>query len=198
MTSMRSDAVVPPRLQLAFLTGQSDPRCCALSPQQQAFGEALLAPGRLLQPQNFPYSTDTPPHASTPLWRASWHNCAQYVGSRRPGFAQRHRTSVLQMLQTAPYTALLAGSCGLELLANLALPAEALQRISVLAYGPVARHAPACARLLTVVGQADWISRLGHIRAMQHIACGHMDYLTQPALLAIARRFVAEVEAVPR
>jgi hypothetical protein len=193
MISMPSEPA--PRLQIAFLTGQSEPRSCALSPQQIAFGQALLAPGRLLQMQNFPYRQDSPAHAPVPLWRASWNNSRQHLASRGPGFARSHRAAVVQMLQAAPHTLLLAGSCGSELLANLALPPEALQRISLLAYGPVARRMPACARLLTVRGQQDWISRWGFGAAMQSIACGHMDYLAQPAFLTLASHFVAEVEA---
>jgi hypothetical protein len=184
-----------PLLQLAFLTGQSDPGRCALSPQQRAFGHALLARGRRLQPHNFPYCADTPPHEPTPLWRAAWHNGTQHLGSHRCGFASRHRAPVLRMLQAAPHTVLLAGSCGLQLLTNLSLDHEALQRVSVLAYGPVARRAPACARLLTVAGKSDWITRLGYGHAMLQIRCGHMDYLAQPEMLALARRFIAEVEA---
>lgn len=190
---MPSDPLV--RLQLAFLTGQSNPQCCALSAQQAHFGQALLGPGRVLRLQNFPYQEATPAHAPVALWRASWHNAAQYLSSRRPGFVRRYRDAVLQMLDATPHTLVLSGSCGLELLANLMLPADALQRISLLAYGPVARRAPACARLLTVAASADWISRWGYGPAMRSIAGGHMDYLAQPELLALVQRFAAEVEA---
>jgi len=186
----------PLRLQLAFMTGQSNPRCCALSAQQQAFGEALLAPGRGLRMQNFPYRDESSEHTPVPLWRASWHNTAQYLESRRTGFVRSYHNAVLKMLSAAPHTLLLAGSCGLELLTNLALPADARLRISVLAYGPVSRRVPDCARLLTVAGSRDWISRIGYGRAMRSVACGHLDYLTQAEILALAQRFAAEVEAV--
>lgn len=193
MIFMHSENVAP-RLQLAFLTGQSNPSCCALSPAQQTFGQALLAPGRVLHPRNFPYWPDTPTHQATPLWRASWCNTAHYLRSRRPDFAQRHAQDVLRLLAGASHTVLLAGSCGLELLANLHLPPEASRQISVLAYGPVARRAPACARLLSVAGRHDWISRLGYGRAMVNIDAGHMDYLQQTEMQTLARQFVADVE----
>lgn len=81
MTSMPSD----PHLQLDFLTGQSDPRLCALSPAQQAFGEAFLAPGRVLRRQNFltvltPHCT----HSRRGWWRAGTTagNTCNYVSRR--------------------------------------------------------------------------------------------------------------------
>ncbi len=182
------------RLQLAFLTGQSDPARCALSPQQRAFGQALLAPGRVLHPCNFPYDAATPDHQPAALLAASWHNTRHYLRSRRPGFAAAHGPALAQLLQAAPHTLLLAGSCGLELLANLELPPALAQRCSVLAYGPVARRAPQVAQLQVLVGRQDWVSRLGWRGARQWIDSGHMDYLQQPAVLAIARELAARLQ----
>ncbi|AWH36061.1 hypothetical protein C1929_04505 [Stenotrophomonas sp. ZAC14D1_NAIMI4_6] len=181
-------------LQLAFLTGQSDPARCALSPQQRAFGQALLAPGRVLHPCNFPYDAATPDHQPAALLAASWHNTRHYLRSRRPGFAATHGPALAQLLQAAPHTLLLAGSCGLELLANLELPPALAQRCSVLAYGPVARRAPQVAQLQVLVGRQDWVSRLGWRGARQWIDSGHMDYLQQPAVLAIARELAARLQ----
>jgi hypothetical protein len=193
---MFPDAAVP--LQLAFLTGQSDPRCCALSPAQQAFGAALLAPGRWLHPLNFPYRKDSRLHGQMALLRASWHNGRQYLQSRQASFAQQHGRDVQTLLQDAPHTVLLAGSCGLELLANLGLPDEALARTSVFAYGPVARRAPAVARLQAVVGRRDWVAHLGWRGAATPVRGGHLDYLQQPEVLALARSFVDHVQTVRR
>ncbi|WP_295516187.1 hypothetical protein [uncultured Stenotrophomonas sp.] len=181
-------------LQLAFLTGQSDPARCALSPQQRAFGQALLAPGRVLHPCNFPYDAATPDHQPAALLAASWHNTRHYLRSRHPGFAATHGPALAQLLQAAPHTLLLAGSCGLELLANLELPPALAQRCSVLAYGPVARRAPRVAQLQVLVGRQDWVSRLGWRGARQWIDSGHMDYLQQPAVLAIARELAARLQ----
>ena len=181
-------------LQLAFLTGQSDPARCALSPQQRAFGQALLAPGRVLHPCNFPYDAATPDHQPAALLAASWHNTRHYLRSRQPGFAAAHGPALAQLLQAAPHTLLLAGSCGLELLANLELPPALAQRCSVLAYGPVARRAPRVAQLQVLVGRQDWVSRLGWRGARQWVDSGHMDYLQQPAVLAIARELAARLQ----
>lgn len=184
----------PTHLQIAFLCGQSDPARCALSPVQQQFGQALLAPGRRLHPCNFPYTAQTPPFHRVSLLSASWHNSRQYLHARRPGFAQRHAAALTDLLHAAPHTLLLAGSCGLELLANLQLPAELAQRISVFAYGPVARQAPAAARLQALVGRQDWISRLGWRGPRHWVRSGHMDYLQQAPVLAQAHAFIATIE----
>lgn len=183
-----------PQLQLAFLTGQSDPARCALSPLQRAFGDALLAPGRVLHPCNFPYDAATPDHRPTALLAASWHNSRHYLRSRRPGFAAAHAPALAQLLHAAPHTLLLVGSCGLELLANLTLPPALAQRCSVLAYGPVARRAPAVAHLQVLVGRQDWISRLGWRGARQWVDSGHMEYLQQPDVLTIARDLAARLQ----
>lgn len=195
-SSMKSDALPAGTggLQIAFLSGQSDPARCALSPAQHAFGQALLAPGRTLHPCNFPYDAGTPPFQPAPLLSASWHNTRHYLRSRHARFAQAHRPAVEQLLHAAPHTLLLAGSCGLELLANLALPAALAPRLSVLAYGPVARRAPAVARLLVLVGRQDWISRLGWHGPRTWVDSGHLHYLQRPQVLAHANAFAAAIE----
>ncbi|HDS1038341.1 TPA: hypothetical protein QDZ42_000347 [Stenotrophomonas maltophilia] len=184
----------PVYLQLAFLTGQSDPAHCALSPLQRAFGQALQAPGRRLHPCNFPYDIATAAHRPTPLLSASWHNSRHYLRSRHSGFAQAHGAAMHGLLHAAPHTLLLVGSCGLELLANLRLPPALMQRCSVLAYGPVARSAPAATHLEILVGRQDWVSRLGWRGARRWVDSGHMDYLRQPAVLAIARDLAGRIE----
>ena len=193
---MRLESGTP--LQLAFLTGQSDPARCALSPTQMAFGEALLAPGRWLHPLNFPYRPDPAPHRAVRLLRASWHNSRQYLSSRRHAFAREHERDLQALVQGAPHTVLLAGSCGLELLANLGLPEEALARLSVFAYGPVARRTPAVARLQAITGRHDWLSRLGWSGDATLVRGGHLGYLERPEVLALARRFVDQTQAALR
>ncbi|MGE6332858.1 hypothetical protein [Stenotrophomonas sp. NPDC077659] len=182
------------QLQLAFLTGQSDPARCALSPVQRAFGEALLAPGRTLHPCNFPYDAATPEHRPAALLAASVHNSRHYLRSRQPAFSAAHAPAMTRLLQAAPHTLLLVGSCGLELLANLDLPPALMQRCSVLAYGPVARRAPVVAHLQVLVGRRDWVSRLGWRGTRQWIDSGHMDYLQQPAVRAIASELAARLQ----
>ncbi len=180
--------------QVAFLTGQSDPGRCALSPAQSAFLDALSWPDVAKVQTNFPYDDRTRPYRNVSLAAASWHNTRQYLRSRTPVFVDQHRSSVVEMAARAEQTLLLAGSCGLELLANVALPDHILQRLHVFAYGPVARRAPAC-DLFVLRGRGDWISRAWSGRVDQVVDCGHMDYLANPQVLALCREWGERVMA---
>ncbi|WP_024890791.1 hypothetical protein [Luteimonas huabeiensis] len=180
-------------LQIAFMTGRSDPARCGLSPQQSAFLAALGGPGRRLHRLNFPYLAALDGHRPVALPLAAWRNAWQYLSSRRPAFARRHRDAVLRMLDEAPHTVLLAGSCGLELLANLRLPPAYSRRLSVFAYGPVARGAPDCRRLLCVRGRRDGISLRGFRGRAETVEGGHMDYLRSDEVRALCERFVQRV-----
>ncbi len=184
------------RLQLAFLTGRSDPRCCALGPSQRSFLAAVAAPGAVKVALNFPYDPSSAPHRPVPLWRASLANGWQYFVSRRPAFAQRYAPAVQALIDGAERTVLFAGSCGLELFANLepALPAPTLARVELLAYGPVARRRPSC-RSVLVQGRSDGISR-AFFAAREvdvRIPGGHLDYLGRPELLAVAQQLVERI-----
>lgn len=185
-------------LQVAFLTGQSDRAGAALSPVQARFLDALPIADESKVRVNFPYPASTRPHRDVPLVAASWNNVAQTIGSRRRGFRERHRAAVLDFLERADRTLFLAGSCGLELLANLKLGEAALARAHVFAYGPVVWQAPAC-ELRVVQGDVDWISRLLSPRALRRIArrapCGHLDYLADPEVAALCRSYLLELSA---
>jgi hypothetical protein len=193
-TSGQSDVFersAPERLQVFFLTGQSDPPRCALSPLQQAFIDALPLPEAAKLRLNFPYAADTAPWRASSLALASLNNVVLYLRSRRPGFA-RYGPSLLQQLERAEQTLILAGSSGLELLANLRLPREALRRVHVFAYGPVARGLPPCACTL-VQGRGDWISRAWFHTVDHRVECSHMDYLESPEVLALCAGKVREL-----
>lgn len=184
-----------PPLQIAFLTGASDPRSAALSPVQTAFLDALPAPDAWKLRVNFPYPAATPPYRETPLLLASWRNGRQYLASRRPAFPERYRPRVLERIEAAERTFFLAGSSGLELLANLHLPGATLAHLHIFAYGPVARRLPDCDCRL-VVGSRDRISRAWFPAAVSpagtRVACGHMDYLSDPAVLALCSTYLRE------
>jgi len=179
-------------LQVAFLTGQSHPASCALSPAQEAFLDRLALPDVAVVRRNFPYGDVTPPYRDVALLAASWNNTRQYWRSRTIDFANRHRPDVVRLIDRADCTVLLAGSCGLELLTNLDLRAEDLARLRVFAYGAVARRRPAC-DVFAVLGRRDWIARAfgGPIDAA--VDCGHMDYLETPDVLTLCRSFIANV-----
>ena len=181
-----------PPLQILFLTGRSDPRSAALSPVQAAFLDALPVPEAWKVRVNFPYPAETPPFRPTPLLLASWRNGRQYLASRREIFAERHRAPVLARIEAAARTFVLAGSSGTELLGNLRLPAAALARLHVFAYGPVARRPPDCDHRL-VQGHRDWISRAWFRTGAARVATGHMDYLADPEVLRLCTLYLHEI-----
>jgi hypothetical protein len=182
-------------VQVLVLTGQSDPSRCALSPVQQAFLDALPLPAAAKLPLNFPYRDDTPPWRHTPVLIGSVNNARQYVRSRQPAFAADHAPHVQRLIARARRTLILAGSCGLELLANLRLPREALDTVHVFAYGPTARRLPDCACVL-VQGRHDWISRCWfRADAVDHrVDCFHRDYLQSPEVLRLCIEMVRRLE----
>jgi hypothetical protein len=182
-------------VQALFLTGQSDPTSCALSPVQQAFLDALPLPASARLSLNFPYRTDTPPWRHTPVLVGSVNNARQYARSRRPEFAAEYAPHVQRLIVRARRTLILAGSCGLELLANLHLPREALDTVHVFAYGPTARRRPDCACVL-VQGRRDWISRCWfRADTVDHrVDCFHRDYLQSPEVLRLCIEMVRKLE----
>ncbi|PPU50739.1 hypothetical protein [Xanthomonas arboricola] len=189
--SVRTDGA---SLQIAFLTGQSDPESCALSMQQQHFLQQLQGPGRRLIDCNYPYRSASPPHRHMPLWRASVSNARQYLAARAARVADADRMRVVALLEQAP-TVLLAGSCGLQLLTALRLPQVLRTRLAVFAYGPVCNAPATFGQLRVVQGNGDWISRALFAGAPDLTpACGHLHYLRDAAVLAECQAFIAQVE----
>jgi hypothetical protein len=110
-------------LQVAFLTGQAEPRNCALSPGQRDFLDRMAGPGVAVVPRDFPYEgVDRFPAVS--LIRMSLYVGWQYWSSRFTSMGTRHRSSVARLIEGAPKTLFLAGSSGIELFNNLHLPAR--------------------------------------------------------------------------
>ncbi|PPU41213.1 hypothetical protein [Xanthomonas arboricola] len=182
-------------LQIAFLTGQSDPERCALSGEQRQFLQQLHGAGRRLIDCNYPYRSAGPPHRRTPLWRASVSNARQYLAARAARVAAADRMRVVALLEQAPTTVLLAGSCGLQLLTGLQLPQALRARLAVFAYGPVCSAPAPFGQLRLVQGSGDWISRTLFGGAPDLTpACGHMDYLRDATVLADCLAFIAQLE----
>lgn len=179
-------------LQVLHLTGQSDPACCALSPAQHAFLDALPLPEEAKVRLNFPYAARTPPYAPVPLWLGSLRHAALAVRIRRAGWADRHRPSVVAQLERADRTLVLAGSIGLDLLGRLGLPDPLLERLVVVAYGAVATRPPAC-RTIRVGSRRDPMARWWPSDV--YVDGGHLDYLAQPALAEVCRDLIAELTA---
>ena len=194
-----------PPLQVALLTGRSDPRSAALTPVQARFLEALRDRNVTVVPTNFPWPApegsarngaepaDGRARApSVPLLVASVRNAAQYLGSRRETWAARHRPALESLVGRSDRTVLVCGSCGLELLSNLGADPATLARIDLLAIAPVARALPRCRRVVLVRGRRDrisplWIDRVDHL-----VDGGHMDVFESPAVIDLARGLVAD------
>ena len=174
-------------LGVAFLTGQSLPASCELSPLQQQFAQQLIRKGVHLEPFNFPYREDMQPYRPRSLPLAGCANVWQYFGSRSRRFSDRYRQCLCQLFDKHPRTLILAGSCGLELFNNVDLPADYRQRVHVIAYGPVARHRGRFAVTL-VQGHHDCLSSWYFPQVDYGISCGHMNYLHSPEFLLIVRQ----------
>ncbi len=180
------------RWQVAFLTGQSDPLSCALSPVQRRFLEGLAAP--VTVDGNFPYAASTREFRPTPLLRASFNNARQYLQSRRPGFRDACRPAMDALLARSERTLLLAGSCGLELFNNIDLSRAQLDRCAVFAYGPVARRRPDCDNRL-LQGRYDALSRWYFPRVDIRVDAGHMNYLDSGIVLQHCRAWFTHLQA---
>ncbi|NTZ51099.1 hypothetical protein [Citrobacter gillenii] len=182
--------MIKPDLQIAFITGRSRADNCSLSPAQATFIQQVVGHHQHVD-VNFPWTVQSVPWLATGLLRASVNNAREYLGAQHVSFALRYRQQALEMLASASHTLLLSGSCGLELFNQLHLLPEWLARVSVFAFGPVAGRRPDCHHLL-VQGDQDCISRCWFRQADQRIACSHMNYLEQPQLAALCRRFIAD------
>jgi len=183
--------------QVALLTGQSDPSQWVLSPAQDTFLASIGVPPDCRVRLNFPYREGSTDYRPAHLLEASLHNGALYFRSRLRAFRQKHLTDVEALIAAADRTVFLAGSCGLELFNNLRLRQSLLERVSVFAFGPVARGRPACAHLL-VGGRRDPLSRWFFPRPDHLIDCGHLSYLSDPTLRTLCRGFVAETARAAR
>lgn len=177
--------------QIAFLTGRSDPARWALSRRQGEFLECLRGAGDAIVTTNFPYQP-TVSHRPVPLWRASWNNLREYLVSRRRAFAIEHGPEVARLIEQADETWFVAVSCGLELFNNLKLPVAIERRCTLICLGPVARRWPRHARTFVVRGTRDVVSRLRTPTGASpvRVACGHLGYLDDPAVLRHCRQWL--------
>ena len=177
------------RYQVAFLTGQSDPRRWALSAKQSGFMSALDLPDGVGVPVNFPYRPASPEYQDTSILQASANNAWMYLRSRTAAFRSRYKADIATLLDRADQTIFLAGSCGLELLLNMRLKSADLERVCVFAFGPVARAIPNCPSLL-VQGRSDRLSRQFFPSVDYLVDCAHMDYLANPEVLSLCKNFI--------
>lgn len=181
-----------PRVQIAFLTGRSDPDNWHLSPAQLRFLEGVCATGRTPVLLNFPWRPCPGEWQPVPLWRASVHNGREWILAQRARFASQYQADFHKLLAGAKHTVILAGSCGLTLFNQLSAGAS-IHNVSLFGYGPVAWRRPRCPHLL-VQGHDDWISRFSFGRADTVIEANHLNYLEHHSVMELCERFVAARE----
>lgn len=163
---------------VGFITGQSVRGCTGLSLEQREFQRRGPVPEANWLRHNFPWQETFPFPEPFHLLSASWNNARQFFESMRPAFRDKYRAEVVAKFASYDAVILLAGSCGLELLNNLDLPAETRRRLHVFAYGPVSRRRPEVASCFMVQGERDVISRAFHQQVDARFPCAHMGYLT--------------------
>lgn len=183
-------------LQVLYLTGQSDPRSCALSPVQHAFLDDLPVPDTAKVRLNFPYDASLAPYRKVPIWLGSLRHFVLFVRIRllMAGWAAKHRPRVEEQLRKADHTLVLAGSIGLDLLGRLGLSRDLLDRLTVVAYGAVSTRPPDC-RTIRVASSSDHLARWW--RRDLEVESGHLDYLGSAEFAELCRRVASELSAPP-
>jgi hypothetical protein len=178
--------------QVALLTGQSNRYRWALSPLQQDFLTSVSVPANVQVGNNFPYRTGSPDYRPSPLIAASINNAFVYFWSRSRAYRDAYSRAVRELIARREKTIFLAGSCGLELFNNLELPGDAIRKVSIFAFGPVARRRPCCVHVL-VGGNQDSISKRFFPKPDHLVESGHLAYLSNPAVRALCREFIQRV-----
>ena len=179
-------------LQIGFLTGQSDPRRCGLSPEQSAFLSGVADGYDVRQiPLTFPYAGDAT-YQEVSLLPASLANGAQFLAASLAPCRWDVRQRLEDLVGSAHHTIFLCGSAGLQLFRSARLPRRLAARCTVIAYGPVGWMRPAAWRLILVRGKRDWVSRPWFSRVQHVVAGGHRDYLRSSEFAAVVRRAIAQ------
>lgn len=164
----------PTKYKIAFLTGLSNPRSCAISKVQKQFLNSLELPEIYKLCLNFPY-IPADGEEDTPLWKASFYNTHQFFSiSSSRALVREH---LLQLTNSTEKLALITGSCGLEIL-NVGSSEEIIKKIlHVYALGPVAWQKPDYPCTL-IQGSSDYISKLFFRKVdLQVNDIHHMNYL---------------------
>lgn len=164
--------------RIALLTGRSDPARTGLPPAQAAFLAAVTPPWMIAIADGYPWKNGLPEEA-VPLPLAAWRNTAQWRAARN-GTARAAVSARLRVIAGEPLT-IITGSCGLDLL-QCGWVVDSCRL--VIALGPVMADRPSLsgARLVTVIGRGDLLSRSLHRRPPDiRVPCRHMGYWTCPA-----------------
>ena len=183
--------------RVVWLSGRSEPGHGQLSPAQRRLVAEVAPAGFEVLEAAFPYHAGlTGVWQPAPLGAASVRNTRQFVAARRdPAFRDqlvRHLSPLVE--RTRRRLLVLCGSAGLELLlaALPDLPLHARLRLGVVALGPVSRRPPSWLPVQVLQGRTDMISRLGYRGPAEAVPCGHLGYVTSPAVRARLRLLAEE------
>jgi hypothetical protein len=176
--------------KVAFLTGLSNPRSCALSNIQKHFLTSLEVPEHYKLYLNFPYLPSTG-EENEPLWKASLHNTHQFFSIALHRTAARHHLENLASSTDA--LILITGSCGLEIL-NIALTSEVAKKLNhVYALGPVAWQQPVYPRTL-LQGSSDYLSKSFFRNADRYLDdIHHMNYLESDSIFKFINQHLKQL-----
>jgi hypothetical protein len=176
-------------VKVAFLTGLSNPKSCALSALQKQFMARLELPQTYKVHSNFPYHP-CQGEENEPLWKASIANTRQFLQLRRAYYRQHLRGHLDSFAASCDKLILLTGSSGLSLL-NVALTDTANKKMAhVFAFGPVAWQLPKVSCTL-IQGSQDYLSRWFFKNVDYRIdGLNHLDYLCHPEVFSVINQSI--------
>lgn len=189
--------------KIGIVTGLSDPATCELSIEQTGFMNRVIsnlrARGREIPvgsriESNFPFFvTPGPRRKNLGLLASSYNNFHQFRSFRSVRYQSLARPHWRRLFESTDCINLIAGSCGLELIARSIVSLNTFPRIYVLALGPVANrslvrvlHNSGQIRLTIVRGASGWIAtrgilqdeivvpKLEHLGYWRHSAIGEL------------------------
>lgn len=164
------------KVKALFLTGQSHRQSCGLSPAQSNVANIIQQQGASISELNFPYNEQLTDFKLANIVQASVNNAQQFLICYNKRFTQQYSDKLIAQLQDHDKYLILAGSCGLHIFNHLTLPQTLLDKIHIIAYGPVA-HKTAATKTQLIQGTQDWISKIFFKQVDLQVPCGHMDYL---------------------
>ncbi|MEO8268345.1 MAG: hypothetical protein ABI557_01420 [Aureliella sp.] len=124
---------------------------------------------------------------------ASLNNGWQYLQSGRSSYRRLALRHWEPLLNSTEQLLLVTGSCGLQLaLEGLQVTSAELDRVQVLALGPVANQARARSsmHLLTIQGERDWLSRHFFSADVLVPGVGHLEYWSNECVHKVATDWV--------
>ncbi|MCA9056895.1 MAG: hypothetical protein KDA85_00290 [Planctomycetaceae bacterium] len=181
----------PQPFRLLFMSGLSDPQCCALSDGQHQLLRSLNLFTNCQVASNFPWLAEDRQQARhVPLWKASWHNSVQFLRASTPVRDQLVLQHWNAVVACTPAIVVITLSCGLQIVNHCLRYGAQPSQLHVIALGPVAWRRPSVSHTL-ITGGRDWISLPFFPRPDIVIPrLGHLDYVTHPSVSETINRLL--------